>query len=143
MYYIVTTEPDDRVVKNAVNSIRDGQGAIPGPNGNYTFVVPSDTYTEGDGGTGSATLVIVGHASADALSRCTTWRQYREAIGDRDWGDPTRIYIAACSTAGDGSKFLHGSIAREIAKAFPRATVWASRTNVGSRTQAGDWEIVT
>jgi hypothetical protein len=144
MFYIVTTEPEDRVVMNAVNAIRDGEGAIPGPNGNYKFVVPSATNTTGDGGTGSSTLVIVGHASADSLSGYTTWREYREDIGDRvDWDEPTRVYIAACSTAGEGSKFLHGSIAREIAKAFPKATVWASSTNVSSRTLAGDWEIVT
>jgi hypothetical protein len=145
MFYIVTTEADDRVVENAVNAIRSGEGAIPGPNGNYKFVTPSATHTEGDGGTSSSTLVIVGHASANALSRCATWGRYREEIGERvDWREPTRVYIAACSTAGEGGrKFLHGSIASEIAKSFPAATVWASSTNVGSRTQAGDWQIVT
>jgi hypothetical protein len=145
VYDIVTTEPEDRVVIIAVNSIVNGEGAIPGPDGNYRFAVPGSMRVEGDGGTKSSTLVVVAHASAKSLGGQQTWRSFREALGaDIRWADVTKVYLAACSTAGeDPSRFLHGSIAAEVKAAFPHATVWASSTNVGSRTQSGDWHIVT
>lgn len=145
MYYVVTTEPEDPVVMVAVNAIVKGEGAIPGPNGGYKLVVPGSVHTEGDGGVGSATLVIVAHASTTKIGGCRTWAEYRGKFSDAvDWREPRQVYVAACSTAGeDPSRFVHGSIAGEIKAAFRWATVWASRTAVSSRTQSGDWEIVT
>jgi hypothetical protein len=145
VYDIVTTEPEDRVVMIAVNAIVRGEGAIPGPNGNYRFVVPGDIKVEGDGGTNNSTLVVVAHGSAQSLGGRQTWRSFRETLGDNiSWTDAKKVYLAACSTAGeDPSRFLHGSIAAEVKAAFPLATVWASSTNVDSRTQSGDWHIVT
>ena len=126
---------------DAVSSIVRGQGAIPGPNGNYRFFVPGDQRVEGDGGTMSRVLVVIGHGSPNSLSSCKTWAEYRESVGERiDWKDKTTVYLASCSLAGeDGSQFLHGNIANEVKATFPNATVWASSVNVGSHTQSGDW----
>ncbi len=143
MYDIVTLEPDDTVVMDAVNAIIAGKGAIPGPNGNYQFIAPNDKYRKGDGGRKSQVLVVVAHANPDSLSGCRSWAEFQESVG-RDaveWAQKTTVYLAACSTANeDGTKFLYGNIAREVKKAFPNATVWASSSNVGSKTQSGDWQ---
>jgi hypothetical protein len=144
MYDIVTLEPEDIAVITAVNAIKDGEGAIPGPNGNFRLFVPDNIRQEGNGGKSTRTLVIVGHGSANSLSGEKTWRGYRETLPG-DWGyDPDRVYVAACKTAGEnGNAFLHGNIAREIKAAYPNATVWASTSDVTNRTQSGDWEKVT
>ncbi len=145
MYDIVTLEPEDPVVMTAVNAIRTGQGAIPGPNGNYRFIVPGDVHVEGNGGVNSHVLVVVAHGNANSLSGRPTWAQYRGDVGHGavNWGNKTHVYIAACSVAqGGGQAFLHGNIANEVAAFFPNATVWASSSNVSANTQNGDWHIL-
>lgn len=142
MFDIVTLEPEDGVVMSAINAIVDGQGAIPGPKRNYRLVVPGALRVEGNGGTGSSVLVVVGHASANVLSGCKSWAAFRQDVGDVvPWAEKTSVYLAACSTAGDdGRQFLHGNIANEVKAAFPNATVWASSSNVSAGTQSGDWQ---
>ena len=145
MYDIVTLEPEDPVVMTAVNAIRNGQGAIPGPNGNYRFIVPGNVYVEGDGGVNSHVLVVVAHGNANSLSGRPTWDQFRIDVGHGavNWGNKTHVYIAACSTAqGGGQAFLHGNIANEVNAFFPNATVWASDSDVDAHTQNGDWHIL-
>ena len=141
MYDIVTLEPDDKIVMAAVNAIVKGEGAIPGPKGNYRFIARNGLYIEGDGGNSCAVLVVVGHGNADSISGCDTWSELKQRVGgDIDWKGKQTVYIVACSTYGeDGSKFLHGNIASEIKQDFPNATVWASASAVSSSTQSGDW----
>jgi hypothetical protein len=144
MYDLVTLEPEDRVVMTAVNAIVGGQGAIPGPNGNYRFFAVNDVVVEGDGGAASHTLVVVAHGSDNKLSGHRTWAAYRQAVqGAVDWSNANRVYLAACSVGGDnGNAFVHGNIANEVKSSFPNATVWASKSNVSSRTQSGDWQML-
>jgi len=140
-YDIVTLEPEDPVVMNAVNAIIKGTGAIPGPNGNYRFIAGNAVHVEGDGGANSQVLVVVAHGNANSLSGYSSWADFRNSVSvNVDWANKTTVYLAACSTAGeDGAQFLHGNIANEVKAAFPNATVWASSSNVGSGTQSGDW----
>ncbi len=145
MYDIVTLEPGDPVVMTAVNAIRVGQGAIPGPNGQYRLIVPGGVpFQEGNGGVNSHVLVVVAHGNANSLSGRPTWAQFRNDVGHDavDWGNKTQVYIAACSAAqGGGQAFLHGNIANEVRAFFPpNVTVWASSNNVDANTQNGDWQ---
>ena len=144
MYDIVTLEPEDAVVMTAVDAIVQGAGAIPGPNGNYQFYASGSTEAVGDGGRASTVLVVVGHGGANSLSGRSTWKEYREDVGSSvPWAEKTRVYLAACSTAGgNGASFLHGNIAQEVKAAFPNAKVWASSSSVSSRTQSGDWQLL-
>ncbi|WP_020476486.1 hypothetical protein [Zavarzinella formosa] len=141
MYDIVTLEPEDKVVMAAVNAIIAGNGAIPGPNGNYRFIAPGGTKVAGDGGAKNAVLVVVAHGSPDTLSSCKTWPLYKSDVTEAvDWAGKTTVFLAACSTAGtDGGKFLHGNIANQVKADFPKATVWASDCDVTAGTQAGNW----
>lgn len=144
MYDIVTIEPEDRVVQTAYNNVIGGHlGVLPNPNGNYRLVVPGAVHTQGNGGTGSAVLVVVGHGSANSLSGAANWAAYVEEVGrDRvNWGEKTSVYLLACSTAApDGNAFLHGNFAGSVRHAFGNnVTVWAASTAVGAGTLSGDW----
>lgn len=142
MYDIVTLEPEDAVVKTAINAIVKGQGAIPGPDGNYRFIARNAVLVEGDGGADSAVLVVVGHGDTNRLSGCKTWSEFKGYLGgDIDWQEKGIVFLAACATAQEGGlQFLHGNIANDIKKNFPHATVWASASNVSASTQQGDWQ---
>lgn len=142
MYDIVTLEPEDPVVMVAVNAIIAGKGAIASPNGNYRLFAPGDKRVEGDGGAARHTLVVVAHGNANKLSGKNSWAAFREEVGETvDWSNVDTVYLAACSAAGEnGRAFLTGNIANEVKRAFPRATVWASSSNVSNVTQSGDWQ---
>lgn len=99
--------------------------------------LPSTTGGSGD------ILIIVGHASPDSLSGCKTWTGFAEQItasASPDWNaNKSSIFIAACSTAGSGTKFGYGNFASEIKSAFPKAVVWASKTAVYASDLSGEW----
>lgn len=62
------------------------------------------------------------------------------ANADPDWRrGKDRVSLVACSTAGVGTKFVHGNFANEVKAAFRGATVWASEGPVSASTSAGDW----
>jgi len=144
MYDIVTLEPEDGAVERGVNAIIKGQGTIPDPQGNYRYIVPGSHHVEGDGGTHSHVVVVVGHGTANSISKRNTFAKFREDAGDVvDWKNATTIVLVPCSTnAEDGTAFLHGNIAHEVKAACPHATVWASSTAVTRGSQSGwhaDW----
>ena len=142
MYDILTLEPDDDVVMRAIKAVIAGRATIGGPEGDYRLLTPGDTWVEGDGGTGVEVLVIVGHGNANKLSGCGKWTLFREHFDGRvDWNHKTEVYLAACSTAGEGgSAFVHGHFAGGVRAAFPtRVRVWASTTAVRGRDLTGDW----
>lgn len=147
MFDIVTIEPEDEVVKSAINLIINGKGhPIPSPGGNYRYIAVDAVHMQGNGGASCEILCIVGHADADDLSGEKTWKNYVQAVsaGSTDWkSNKTSVYLVACSTAGtDGTKFLHGNIANEIKSSFPGAKVWASSTDVGVTDSGftGEWQ---
>jgi len=88
-------------------------------------------------------LAVVGHAGPDTLSNAKTWDSFTQQVTasvDPDWRKNKKtVYLVACSTAGDGTKFAYGNIANEIKKPFPNATVWASSTAVSATDLSGDW----
>ena len=144
MFDIVTIEPKDAVVLKAVHTLTEGNAVIANPSGNYRFIARNACLAEGDGGTNKEILVIVGHASPDSISHCRTWQAFKQDVTvDVDWTTgKTSIYIAACSTAGEGTKFAYGNFANEIKAAFPNAVVWASNSAVDANDLSGDWQQV-
>jgi hypothetical protein len=112
----------------------------------YRYIaVNADTVVD-KGGSGSNVLVIVGHAGPDTLSGEKTWKGFVQQVTanvDPDWRTNKKtVYLVACSTAGKGTKFVYGNIAREIKEQFPNATVWASSTAVSATDLTGDWTKV-
>lgn len=143
MYDILTLEPDDKVVMVAVNSIIKGGGFVPKPPGNYQFWARNAMKKKGDGGSTSDTAVIVGHANANSISDCKNWSQFQENFTEVDWGKKTKVYLVACSTNGEGNKFVYGNIATEIKSNLPNAIVWASTSPVYADDQSGDWHLLS
>ncbi|QBD79454.1 hypothetical protein EPA93_27115 [Ktedonosporobacter rubrisoli] len=149
MYDIITTTPDDKVVMAAINVIvGGGSGVIPAPAGNYVLTVPgSEPHKAGDGGATQSILVIVGHGSATALSKSKDWSTYKSEFSGASisWSKKTSVYIVACKTASptkEESYFFYQNFAKTVKKDFPEATVWASESNVGSKSLSGDWTKV-
>jgi hypothetical protein len=145
MFDIVTMQPEDNIVETAINSIIQGKGVIPSPNGNYRYFAVDTVHTVGDGGAGRQVLVVVGHGSPNTLSGYESWKRFKEDVNSHHknsdiFGNKKTVYIAACSIGGEGNQFLYGNIAQEIKNDFPNATVWVSISKVGSITQSGDWQ---
>lgn len=142
MFDIITIEPDDSVVMAAVNTITQGKAVIAQPKDGFRVFARDAVHVEGKGGS-SNILIIVGHASADSLSGSKTWQGFAQqvtATADPNWNaDKSSVFIAACSTAGSGTKFGYGNFANEIKAAFPHAVVWASKTAVYATDLSGDW----
>lgn len=142
MFDIITIEPDDSVVMAALNTIIQGKAVIAQPSDGYRVFARNALHVEGKGGS-SDILIILGHASPDSLSGCKTWTGFAEQVtasASPPWNEgKTSVFIAACSTAGRGTKFIYGNFASEVKKAFPKATVWASKTAVYANDLSGDW----
>lgn len=143
MYDIVTLEPEDPVVMTAINAIVNNKACIAAPEGGFRFFAVNAKRAEGDGGANKHVLVVVGHGGLNSLSGYPSWAAFRDSAPDGvDWAGAAQVYIAACSTLGDGKQFLYGSIAREIKADFPDAQVWVSTSNVSGKTLRGDWQML-
>lgn len=79
MFDIITIEPDDSVVMAAVNTITQGKAIIAKPKDGYRVFARDALHVEGAGGSADM-LIIVGHASADSLSGCKTWKGFAEQV---------------------------------------------------------------
>lgn len=149
MFDIITTELDDNAVSTAVSTVAHGAPSdcefeVASAHGNFVLTVPPRTSrTEGDGGASRDVLVIVGHGSANGLSKCATWADYKKQFehANIDWTSKKQVYIVSCSTAADSNlAFFHGNFANEVKNDFKNATVWASSTVVNARTLEGTWQ---
>ena len=145
MFDIITTQYDNSAVKEAVETVAMGKQGIIEANGSYRLTVEGRRHaTEGDGGASRRVLVIVGHGSANGLSGCRTWAEYKIIFGNLiEWSEKDTVYLVSCRGADESFEALgFGNISREVAKDFPDATVWASSTPVFVTTLQGTWEKV-
>lgn len=148
MYDIITTTPEDKAVSAAVNVIIKGNaGVIPAPGGNYVYTAAGSSFKEGDGGAAAQTLVVVGHGSPTSLSGEKTWKDFASNFSSVDWREKSRVYVVACSTAGETDTeeehlFFYKNFAHTVKAAFPNAVVWAAVSKVGSQSLTGDWEQI-
>lgn len=145
MFDIVTIQATDAVVATAVKTIIEKTGYIAVPDDGYRLIAGDKCQVVGKGGSAN-TLVVVGHAGPDSISDQKTWDAFAKRVTasvDPDWRkDKTRVYLVACSTSAEGTKFGHGNIANEIKAKFPDAKVWASTTAVLATDLSGDWEVL-
>lgn len=151
MYDIITTTPEDQVVKVAINTIVEGKvGIVPPPAGNYILTVGHNTpHKEGNGGEHQKILVIVGHGSPTGLSGIKTWSLYKEEFSSINWKEKSSVYVLACSTAGDpdpkkDTPFLYQHFAEQVKKDkdLHQATVWASSSAVHGGALTGEWQKI-
>ncbi|NVD96660.1 hypothetical protein [Massilia sp. BJB1822] len=144
MFDIVTLEPDDAVVAKAIDTIiKVANHTVNAPSDGYRYIAGNTVTVEGDGGSQSNVLVIVGHAGADSLSSKKTWKSYMQAVTaavDPDWRVGKKsVFLVACSTAGEGTKFGYGNMATEIKEWFSTATVWAASDPVSAKDLSATW----
>ena len=147
MYYIITNEPEDKLVMKAVNKlIGKKQTNISVSNGDYIFITQGTAKKGGDGGKKANQLVIIGHANENGISGYKTFKSYWEDVLKSNVeikiDNSTKVYLIACSTAKESEiKFLYKNIASEFKKFLNVSTLWASYSTVNIDFE-GTWTKV-